>query len=133
MIDCWFGHVCQPYYGWREFTVHLFTAHSIFPLAERCRNSRNSEFRLNGRLPGNYVVVNIPAFWAVGRQTGDYPGPGGTSGLPLAKIGNASSKKLGDELCAYPRRFRLGGKKEAAGVCRGCGEPMEFQSQPADN
>jgi hypothetical protein len=52
--------------------------------------------------------------------------------LSLAYIGTASSKKLGDELCAYPRRFRLGGKKEAAGVCRGCGEPMEFQSQPAD-
>jgi len=50
----------------------------------------------------------------------------------LAYIGTAANKKLGDELCAYPRRFRLGGKKEAAGVCRGCGELMEFQSQPAD-
>src|ERR1017187_9173701 len=29
-------------------------------------------------------------------------------------------------------RFRFGGKKEAAGVCRGCGESMEFQSQTAD-
>jgi hypothetical protein len=32
-----------------------------------------------------------------------------------------------------PRRFRLGDKKEAAGACRGCGEPMDFQSRPADN
>jgi hypothetical protein len=54
-------------------------------------------------------------------------------GLSLAYIGTAASKKLGDELCAYPRRFRLGGKKEAAGVCRGRGESMEFQSQTADN
>src|SRR5580700_9341757 len=54
-------------------------------------------------------------------------------GLSLAYIGTAASKKLGDELCAYPRRFRLGGKKEAAGVCCGCGEPMEFESQTADN
>jgi len=52
--------------------------------------------------------------------------------LSLAYIGTDASKKLGDELCAYPRRFRLGGKKEAAGVCRGRGEPMEFQSQTAD-
>jgi hypothetical protein len=50
----------------------------------------------------------------------------------LAYIGTAANKKLGDELCAYPRRFRLGGKKEAAGVCRGRGESMEFQSQTAD-
>jgi len=53
-------------------------------------------------------------------------------GSSLAYIGTAASKKLGDELCAYPRRFRLGDKKEAAGVCRGCGEPMESQSQTAD-
>jgi hypothetical protein len=52
--------------------------------------------------------------------------------LSPAYIGTAASKKLGDELCAYPRRFRLGGTKETAGVCRGCGESMEFQSQPAD-
>jgi len=30
-------------------------------------------------------------------------------------------------------RFRFGGKKEAAGVCRGCGEPMEIQSKLACN
>jgi hypothetical protein len=53
--------------------------------------------------------------------------------LSLAYIGTAANKKLGDELCAYPRRFRLGGKKEAAGVCRGRGESMEFQSQTANN
>ena len=30
-------------------------------------------------------------------------------------------------------RFRFGGKKEAAGVCRGCDESMDFESEPADN
>jgi hypothetical protein len=25
------------------------------------------------------------------------------------------------------RRFRFGGKKKAAGVCRGCGESMDFE------
>src|ERR1039458_4323398 len=30
-------------------------------------------------------------------------------------------------------RFRFGGKKEAAGVCRGCGESMEIQSKLACN
>jgi hypothetical protein len=30
------------------------------------------------------------------------------------------------------RRFRFGDKKEAAGVCRGCGLAMDFQSQAAD-
>jgi hypothetical protein len=29
--------------------------------------------------------------------------------------------------------FDVGGKKEAAGVCRGCGESMDFESEPADN
>ena len=27
---------------------------------------------------------------------------------------------------------KVGGKKETAGACRGCGESMDFQSQPAD-
>src|ERR1039458_4172931 len=30
-------------------------------------------------------------------------------------------------------RFRFEGKKEAAGVCRGCGESMEIESEPACN
>ena len=34
---------------------------------------------------------------------------------------------------AGARRFRFGGKKEAAGVCRGSGEPMEIQSELACN
>ena len=33
----------------------------------------------------------------------------------------------------YLRRFRFGGEKGAAGVCRGCGEPMEIQSKRACN
>jgi hypothetical protein len=33
----------------------------------------------------------------------------------------------------HPRRFRLGDKKEAAGVCRGCGESMEIESEHTRN
>jgi hypothetical protein len=54
-----------------------------------------------------------------------------TSGNPPESL--ESHGISGDELCANPRRFRLGGKKEAAGVCRRCDESMEFQSQTADN
>jgi hypothetical protein len=36
-------------------------------------------------------------------------------GLPLAKIGNASSEEL-VSLGVDPRRFRFGGEKEAAGA-----------------
>jgi len=36
-------------------------------------------------------------------------------------------------LGAVARRFRFGGKKEAAGVCRGRGESRDFQSQTTDS
>ena len=51
-----------------------------------------------------------------------------TSGLPLAKIGSASREMHESGASLYLRRFRFGGEKGAAGVCRGCGEPMEIQS-----
>jgi hypothetical protein len=41
--------------------------------------------------------------------------------LPLAYIGTASSTTQRDELEHRSMRFRLGGKKGAAGVCRGRG------------
>ena len=44
-----------------------------------------------------------------------------TSELSLAYIGTASRTVQRDELKPRSRRFRLGGKKEAAGVCRGLG------------
>ena len=44
-----------------------------------------------------------------------------TSELSLAYIGTASRTVQRDELKPRSRRFRLGGKKEAAGVCRGRG------------
>jgi hypothetical protein len=56
--------------------------------------------------------------------------PGGWS---LAYIGTAASTAQPDGPELYSRRFRLGDKKEAAGVCRGCGESMEFESEPACN
>ena len=40
-------------------------------------------------------------------------------------------KRLG--LGVDPRRFQFEGKKEAAGVCRRCGESMETESEPACN
>ena len=45
--------------------------------------------------------------------------PGGSS---LAYIGTASSTAQREELEHRSRRFRLGDKKEAAGVCRGRGD-----------
>jgi hypothetical protein len=33
----------------------------------------------------------------------------------------------------HPGRFRLGDKKEAAGVCRGCGESMGIESEHTRN
>jgi hypothetical protein len=51
----------------------------------------------------------------------------------LAYIGTASTTEFGVRLRVNPRWFRLGDKKEAAGVCRGCGESMEIESELADN
>jgi len=49
--------------------------------------------------------------------------PGGWS---LAYIGTASGTTQRDAPEAYARRFRLGDKKEAAGVCRGRGDQPEM-------
>src|ERR1035437_1163096 len=46
--------------------------------------------------------------------------PGGS---PLAKIGNDSRTKRKEGRGADASRFRFGGKKVAAGVCRGRGDP----------
>jgi hypothetical protein len=44
------------------------------------------------------------------------------SGLPLAKIGNALRTKAMAWHAVEAGRFRFGGEKEAAGVCRGRGD-----------
>ena len=47
-------------------------------------------------------------------------------GSSLAYIGTASGTTQRDAPEAYARRFRLGDKKEAAGVCRGRGDQPEM-------
>jgi hypothetical protein len=46
---------------------------------------------------------------------------------------NKMGRIWGDSMTDCARRFRFGGKKEAAGVCRRRGESMDFESEPADN
>src|ERR1035437_7586887 len=59
-----------------------------------------------------------------------------TSGLPLVTA-SQHRKRLARDAQGWrgagASRFRFGGKKEAAGVCRGCGESMEIQSKLACN
>jgi hypothetical protein len=55
------------------------------------------------------------------------------SGLSLAYIGSASAMMRVERRGVDPRRFRLGGEKEAAGACRGCDEFMEIESKHACN
>ena len=38
-----------------------------------------------------------------------------------------------DQRVVCARHFRFGSKKEAAGVCRGCAESVDIESEPADN
>jgi hypothetical protein len=50
---------------------------------------------------------------------------------PLGKIGSASRRSVRCEWLSL-RRFRFAGEKEAAGVCRECGESMEIQLELTD-
>jgi hypothetical protein len=53
--------------------------------------------------------------------------------LPLASNRKHLAHDAQDQRVVCARRFRFGGKKEAAGVCRGCGKSVDIESEPADN